>query len=240
MTARFFSLLAFTFLVSAMASAQPDGPLTYGKAPEFKASSTMGVINFPEDYFGRWKIIFSHPADFTPVCSSEILELARRQEEFRKLNTQLLVISTDGLNSHIEWVKSLESISIEGQAPVQIGFPLIADADLVISTTYGILQRDSSGRAFDIRSVFFIDPEDNIRATLYYPHSVGRSIPEILRLLQALQLEEEKDVLIPVNWEPGQDVMLPSPGSVEESHKRSQNKDPRLYNRTWYMWYRKL
>jgi peroxiredoxin 2/4 len=233
------TVLIVTFL-AVIAHGQPDGPLTYGKAPAFMATSTMGLINFPEDYYGKWKIIFSHPADFTPVCTSEIMELARREAEFRKLKTQILVLSTDGLNSHIEWVKSMEGIAIEGKNQVRITFPLIADADLVISTLYGILQKDSAGRAYDIRSVFFIDPQDNIRATLYYPSSVGRSIPEILRILHALQTEDDHGVLIPVNWEPGEDVMLPSPGSVEESQRRSQKKDPKLYHHAWYMWYRKL
>jgi peroxiredoxin 2/4 len=240
MTARLSFAVLIISLFSVMASGQADGPLTYGKAPAFTANSTTGKLHFPDDFYGKWKIIFSHPADFTPVCSSEIMELARRAEEFRNMNTQLLVVSTDGLNSHIEWVKSMESIVIEGQNPVKIAFPLIADPDLVVSKLYGILQLDSTGRAYDIRSVFFIDPENNIRATMVYPSSVGRSIPEILRVLQALQLEDDLGVLLPVNWEPGKDVMLPSPGSIEESQRRSQRRDPKLYHHAWYMWYRKL
>ncbi len=216
-----------------------NGPLTSGTAPSFRAISTMGEINFPDDYFGKWKIIFSHPADFTPVCTSEILALAASQEEFKKLKTQLLVISTDGLNSHIEWVKSMESISYEGFEPVKIDFPLIADSELEVSRVYGLLQSKTDEKK-DIRGVIFIDPTNKIRAFFHYPNSIGRNIEEIKRTLIALQTQESYDVLTPANWQPGDEVLIKSPSTIEEAEKLERKKDASLRKVTWYMWYKKM
>jgi len=216
-----------------------NGPLTSGTAPSFRAISTMGEINFPDDYFGKWKIIFSHPADFTPVCTSEILALAASQEEFKKLKTQLLVISTDGLNSHIEWVKSMESISYEGFEPVKIDFPLIADSELEVSRLYGLLQSKTDEKK-DIRGVIFIDPTNKIRAFFHYPNSIGRNIEEIKRTLIALQTQESYDVLTPANWQPGDEVLIKSPSTIEEAEKLERKKDASLRKVTWYMWYKKM
>lgn len=236
--------LLFIFLVSVQISfAQQNspfnGPLTRGIAPSFKAVSTNGQINFPDDYYNKWKILFSHPADFTPVCSSEILALAAMQEDFKKLSTALIVISTDGLNSHIEWIKSLETLSREGSSPVKIEFPLVTDADLSISKKFGILQQDSA-RSRDIRSVFIIDPENKIRAMFYYPNNVGRNIEEIKRTLIALQTGDKYDVLTPANWSPGDDVLIHSPATVQDAEKLKGKNDTNLFEMTWYMWYRKL
>jgi peroxiredoxin 2/4 len=219
--------------------AERSGPLTSGTAPSFKATSTMGDINFPDDYFGKWKILFSHPADFTPVCTSEILALAASHEEFKKLKTQLIVISTDGLNSHIEWVKSMESISYEGFSPVKIDFPLIADNELVVSKLYGLLQSNSKERK-DIRGVVFIDTENKIRAFFHYPNSVGRNIEEIKRTLIALQTEDKHGVQTPANWQPGNEVLIKSPSSIQEAEKLERKQDASLRKVTWYMWFKKL
>jgi peroxiredoxin (alkyl hydroperoxide reductase subunit C) len=134
--------IILTLLVLPVFSQGVSNPLITGKAPSFIGESTQGEVNFPSDYFGKWTIIFSHPADFTPVCTSEILELAAIQQDFKKLNTTLLVISTDGLNSHIEWVKSMESINYKNYGKLKINFPIISDADLNISRKYGIIQFD--------------------------------------------------------------------------------------------------
>jgi peroxiredoxin 2/4 len=214
-------------------------PIAWGYAPSFVAASTTGTINFPADYYGKWKILFSHPADFTPVCTSEIIALANLQDEFRKLNTSLIVISTDGLNSHIEWVKSIESVSVKGSSPVKIGFPLVTDANLEISKKYGILQQDSA-KTRDIRSVYIIDPDNDIQAMFYYPRTVGRNIEEIKRTLIALQTHEKYSVLTPANWKPGDDVLLPSPVTVQDAEKLREKKNPDLYEAAWYMWYKKL
>jgi peroxiredoxin 2/4 len=220
----------------------PHGPLVYGTAPAFKAISTLGTINFPDDYYGKWKILFSHPADFTPVCTSEILSLATTQDDFKKLNAALIVISTDGLNSHLEWIQSMESISVDSVKPVKIEFPIISDVDLNISTLYGIIQLDTldSIAKKDIRGVFIIDPENKIRTFFAYPQTVGRNIEEIKRVLLALQTEDKQDVLIPANWQPGDDVLIHSPKTIKESEKLDEKKDLKLRKITWYMWYRKL
>lgn len=216
-----------------------NGPLTSGTAPSFKAISTMGEINFPDDYFGKWKILFSHPADFTPVCTSEILALAASQEEFEKLKTQLIIISTDGLNSHIEWIKSMESISYEGFSPVKINFPMIADSELEVSKLYGLLQANSSERK-DIRGVVFIDTENKIRAFFHYPNTVGWNIEEIKRTLIALQTQDKHNVQTPANWKPGDEVLIKSPSSIQEAVKLERKQDASLRKVTWYMWFKKL
>ncbi len=235
-------LLAFCFFsysTWAQTPSYPTGPLTSGKAPSFSATSTMGRINFPDDYFGKWKILFSHPSAFTPVCTSEIIALAQSQDEFKKLKTQLIVFSTDGLNSHLEWVKSIESIEQAGLPPVKIDFPLVSDTDFTISKRYGLLQ-DGKDAALNIRGVVFIDPDDNIRAFFYYPHSIGRNVDEIFRTLIALQTQDRYDVLTPANWQPGDEVLIASPGSISESEKLERRNNRNLRKVTWYMWYRRL
>ncbi len=236
-------ILTIIFLISigavfGQSSSLPNSPLTSGPAPAFTAKSTKGDIHFPADYFGKWKIIFSHPADFTPVCSSEILALADIQADFKKANAVLLVISTDGLNSHLAWEQSLEGISREGKAQVDIDFPIISDADLSISRNYGILHKDT-GKIEDIRSVIFVDPENNIQAMFFYPDYVGRNIPEIYRTLLALQMHDRREVMTPANWQPGDAVLLPSPPSIKDSDKMAEKNDPDQFRLAWYMWYRK-
>lgn len=213
-------------------------PLIGEDAPSFVANSTVGEIKFPEDFFSKWKIIFSHPADFTPVCSSEILELAKLQEDFQKLNTAIMVISTDGINSHMEWVNSLEGIEYKQGPKVHINFPLIADDHLEISHKYGMIHPSYSDKK-DIRGVFIIDPANKIRALFFYPASTGRNFDEITRTLIALQESEKSAILTPANWKPGDDVMLPSPVNKVDAEKMKQKNDPKIYNYTWYMWFKK-
>jgi len=214
-------------------------PLIGERAPSFNQVSTMGNINFPLGYSGKWKILFSHPGDFTAICSTEILELADMQDDFTKLNTSIFVISTDGLNSHLEWIRSLESIESDGKKAVKINFPLISDTDMSISKKYGMIHQYSSTTK-DIRGVFIINPDDKIAAIFYYPSKIGRNMEEIKRTLIALQTVEKYNVLTPVNWEPGEDVMIPSPVTIEDSKKLEDNKDKDTYMKTWYMWYKKL
>jgi peroxiredoxin (alkyl hydroperoxide reductase subunit C) len=231
------ALLSFAALAYGQDVFQRSQPMIDDLAPSFEASTTMGTLKFPDDYFGKWKILMSHPADFTAVCSSEILEIAQSQDEFDKLNTAVAVISTDGLNSHLEWVNSLESLEYEGRK-LKIKFPLIADPNMLIARKYGMVHPNSSS-SHAIRSVFFISPENKIRAVISYPMQVGRSVPEMLRVLSALQLTEDHSFLAPANWEPGRDVMLPSPKTVQEAEKLSNKKSADLYNLNWYMWYKK-
>jgi peroxiredoxin 2/4 len=235
-----FYTLVFSLLIALNSFAQNNsGPLISGSAPSFTAESTQGKIHFPDDYFSKWKIIFCHPADFTPVCTSEILTLAALQEDFKKLNTALIVVSTDGLNSHIEWVKSMEMLNYKGQGNIKITFPLVSDANLNISKKYRILQSDSTSHK-DIRAVFFIDPDNNIRAMFYYPSSVGRNMEEIKRTLIALQTDDKHDVLTPANWQPGDEVLIHSPSSINEADKLRAKKSSDLFEFTWYMWFKKI
>ena len=181
---------ALIFIFALVIYSQNDDnvrmPMLGESAPSFNAQSTNGDINFPDDYFGKWKIIFSHPAAFTPVCTSELLELAYLQSDFDDLGTELIVLSTDGLNSQIEWVKSMETIDYRGMGLVDIKFPVISDANYTISRNYGMIH-SKSGSTKDIRAVFVIDPDNKIRTIFYYPQNVGRNIDEIKRTLVALQ-----------------------------------------------------
>jgi peroxiredoxin 2/4 len=235
---RIIKLLLIIVMLKISFAANSQTPYIGQKAPSFKAESTSGMINFPEDFYNKWKIIFSHPADFTPVCTSEIMALAEKQDDFSKLNTALIVVSTDGLNSHIEWVKSIESITISGKDPVKINFPLIADVSLSVSKMYNLLRKDTAERK-DMRSVIFIDTDDKIRAILTYPDYIGRNMDEIERILIALQTADKQNVLTPANWKPGDDVLIKAPKTMDESNKLKEKNLPGYYNYTWYMWFKK-
>jgi peroxiredoxin (alkyl hydroperoxide reductase subunit C) len=211
-------------------------PLIGERAPEFTAESTTGNIKFPDDYFGKWKILFSHPAAFTPVCTSEILELAYLQDNFKKLNTQIIVLSTDGINSHIEWTKSMQSIAYKGIATPAIKFPLISDVNAEISKKYGMIHPYTSTTK-DIRGVYIIDPENKIRAIFFYPNTTGRNIAEIERTLIALQESDATASYTPANWVPGQDLIMKSPATMEESEKLLAKNDPGMYSYAWYFWF---
>jgi peroxiredoxin 2/4 len=238
-----FSLLFFTMILVGQLWPQAIDntriPLLGELAPEFTAQSTTGEIHFPDDYSMKWKILFSHPADFTPVCSSEILQLASMQEDFDKLNTKIIVISTDGLNSHIAWVKSLETINYPGKEPEKIKFPLVSDPDFKISKKFGMLHSYTSTTK-DVRGVFIIDPNDRICAVFFYPHNIGRNMDEIKRTLIALQTSEKYDILTPANWNPGGDVMVKNPSNHEEVKVPNKNKSSNPTIFPWYMNFIKL
>jgi len=212
-------------------------PLIGTKAPSFKAPSTNGPLAFPGDFGGQWKILFAHPRDFTPVCSSEILDLAYRQEEFRALGAQIVVLSVDRLVSHQSWKADLEDISFKGREKVKIEFPLVVDSSYAISYKYGMVDTQVKGGQ-SVRGVFFIDPDNVVRAFQFYPSEVGRSTDEILRALQALQAHDShENVVLPVNWHPGDDFMKPflTPEDKEELKK----PDSDVYYVNWYMIYKK-
>jgi peroxiredoxin 2/4 len=230
--------IVFAGFVLAQETKEIRIPLIGEIAPSFIAESTKGPINFPEDYFGKWIILFSHPADFTPVCSTEILELAAAQEDFKKLNTQLVVMSTDSKNSHIEWVNSLEEIKYKGREPVEIDFPLVSDQSLQISKSYGMIHPNSNSTR-DVRGVFIIDPNDKIRAIFFYPMATGRNIDEIKRTLMAMQLTDRQNIFTPANWQPGQDVLLPAPATKQEADRLTEDRNPKLSSLAWYIWFMK-
>lgn len=229
-------LLASSFAMAQTGSSQRI-PLIGSKAPSFKAPSTNGPVSFPEDFEGKWKILFSHPRDFTPVCSSEILDLAYRQKEFEELNTQIVVMSVDRMVSHQSWKADLEGIDFRGRGQVSIRFPLVVDSSYAVAYKYGMVDILSrSGQT--VRGIFFIDPSNVIRAFQFYPPEVGRNTDEILRTLTALQAhDDKKDVVLPVNWKPGDDYMKTnlSPEDKEELKK----SDSDIYYINWYMIYKK-
>lgn len=211
-------------------------PLIGEKAPSFTAESTNGTINFPEDYGRKWKILFSHPQDFTPVCSSEIIELARLQPEFDKMGVRMAIVSTDPLSTHVQWKKALESINLDNKGTVKINFPIIDDKNITISKEYGMIHAESNSTR-SVRGVFIIDPDNIIRAMYFYPKEVGRSTDEIIRTISALQLTASQNVLTPVNWKAGDDVFVPyNPTSDLSSPK---NVPDGYYKPAWFMWYKK-
>lgn len=188
-------------------------PLIGEKAPAFKALTTQGEINFPHDYRGKWVILFSHPADFTPVCTTEFMTFASMEPEFRKLNTELIGLSIDSHYSHIAWLRSIkEKIKYRGMENIEVKFPVIADLTMDVAKKFGMVQPGASNTQA-VRAVFFIDPDGVIRALIYYPLSNGRNFDEIMRLLVAMQTSDKHKVATPADWRPGDKVIIPPPGS---------------------------
>ncbi len=210
------------------------------KAPEFKAVTTQGKINFPGDYKGSWVIFFSHPADFTPVCTSEFMTFATLEEKFERANCKLVGLSVDGLYSHIAWLRTIkEKIEFKGMKNVEVKFPLIEDITMEISKKYGMIQPgESSTKA--VRAVFFIDPKGIIRTIIYYPLSLGRNFEELYRVLIALQTADEFEVATPADWQPGDEVIVPPAGScgVAKERVEGNEKDIKCYD--WFFCTKKL
>lgn len=199
-------------------------------APDFDAKSTQGTIRLSEyTSQGKWVMLFSHPSDFTPVCSTEFIELARRSDEFERLNVQLIGLSIDSVPSHIAWIRDLEQIS-----GVKIKFPLIADLNQKVSQLYGLVHEAVSDTS-TVRAVFAIDPKGNIRALLYYPQQLGRSVDELLRVFRALQTVDEHGVSCPVDWVPGNRVVVPAPGTIEDAAKRVNGGGAGFDVQSWYL-----
>ena len=182
-------------------------------APDFDAATTEGRKAL-SDYRGKWLVMFSHPADFTPVCTTEFIGFARRQQDFAALNAELLGLSIDSTHSHIAWV-----LSIREKFGVEINFPIIADLDMKVASAYGMIQPGASDTAA-VRATFIIDPEGVLRAMVYYPMSAGRSVDEIYRLLLALQTADANACSMPENWQPGEPVIVPAPKTPQEALAR--------------------
>ena len=208
-------------------------PMIGDPAPEFRAITTMGKVDFPADYKGSWVVLFSHPADFTPVCTTEFIGFSKMAEEFAELNTKLLGLSIDSLHSHLAWSRSIESIDLDGNGPVKIKFPIIADISMAVAKKYGMLQ--TVAKTQTIRAVFIIDPEGIIRTILYYPMSTGRNLPEIKRIILALQKHDEDNVSTPANWHPGDRVVMGAPLTLEDAENRMalEDEDVKVYD--WYL-----
>jgi peroxiredoxin (alkyl hydroperoxide reductase subunit C) len=213
-------------------------PLLGEQAPSFTAESTSGTINFPGDYGRRWKVLFSHPQDFTPVCSSEILELTNLQNEFEKIKTQLVVVSTDALATHQDWKKALEQINFKDRGTKQIKFPLVADANLSVAKLYGMIHSQTNSTK-DVRGVFIIDPDNVLRAMFFYPLNVGRNTEEIVRTISALQTADEMHVSTPADWKYGDDVLVRYL-NADDAKKLAENKAEGIYKVSWFMTYKKM
>jgi peroxiredoxin (alkyl hydroperoxide reductase subunit C) len=183
-------------------------------APDFKAMTTTGMMQFSEYIKGSWTILFSHPADFTPVCTTEMSGFAVLEDEFKKMNTKLVGLSIDSIHSHVAWVNNVKE-----KTGIFMKFPIIADIDMKVSKLYGMLQPGESETAA-VRAVFFIDPNGKIRLIMYYPLNVGRNMDEIIRALQALQTADEHKVALPLNWKPGEKAIVPPPKTIDELEER--------------------
>lgn len=214
-------------------------PLIGDKAPSFRAKTTQGEIRFPEDFEGKWVILFSHPADFTPVCTTEFMTFASMAEEFKTLNTELIGLSVDSLFAHIAWLRTIkEKIEYKGLKRVEVKFPLIEDIKMDVAKKYGMIQPGSSDTQA-VRAVFVIDPESVVRCILYYPSSTGRNFDEIKRIVLALQKADAEGIATPANWRPGDDVIIPPPGSCGTAQQRMDSQDENTYCLDWFLCFKK-
>ena len=213
-------------------------PLINDDAPAFKAVTTQGEISFPEDYKGKWVILFSHPADFTPVCTTEFMTFASMIDEFKALNTELIGLSVDSLYAHIAWLRKIQELEWNGISKPEVTFPLIEDIKMDVARKYGMIQPGASTTQA-VRSVFFIDPKGKIRAIIYYPLSLGRNFDEIKRVIQALQKADADNCATPADWRPGDDVIVPTAGSCGTAKERVESDDPDMYCLDWFMCFRR-
>jgi peroxiredoxin (alkyl hydroperoxide reductase subunit C) len=213
----------------------PRGMLRIGDpAPSFTAQSTQGPVNFPADYSGKWVIFFSHPADFTPVCTSEFMTFAKMADEFAAYNTDLVGLSVDGLYSHIAWLRTIkDKIKFRDMADIEVKFPLVEDVSMEIAKKYGmIMPGEDSTKA--VRAVFVIDPKGLIRTIIYYPLSLGRNFDELLRVVKGLQTADHFDVATPADWRPGDRVIVPPAGSCGIAKERMDGDDDGVECEDWF------
>jgi peroxiredoxin (alkyl hydroperoxide reductase subunit C) len=212
-------------------------PLIGDPAPHFEAVTTQGKITFPEDYQGKWVILFSHPADFTPVCTTEFMTFASMADEFKQLNTELVGLSVDSLYAHIAWLRKIQELEWNGMKHVEVKFPLIEDIKMDVANKFGMIQSQSTTQA--VRAVFIIDPKAIIRVILYYPAAVGRNFDEIKRTLLALQKADKDGVATPANWRPGDNTIIPTPGSCGVAKERMETKSEDKICLDWFLCFKK-
>jgi peroxiredoxin (alkyl hydroperoxide reductase subunit C) len=224
----------------AKVHAGPRIPLIGETAPAFQAVTTQGPIQFPQDYKGKWVILFSHPADFTPVCTTEFMTFAKMMPKFEALNCKLIGLSIDSNYSHIAWLRRIfDAIEYKGMKNVAVTFPVIADLKMDVAKKYGMVQ-PAADDTHAVRAVFVIDPKAKVRAVLYYPLSNGRNMDEILRLLIALQTTDKHNVATPANWQPGDEVIVPPPGSCGTAEERMSKPDPDVRALDWFFSLKKM
>jgi len=218
---------------------QQGMPLIGDKAPAFKALTTQGDISFPEDYVGKWVILFSHPADFTPTCTTEFMTFASMAEDFEARNCQLIGLSIDSNYSHIAWLRKIKELEWNGMSDIEVRFPVIADLKMDVAHKFGMLQPNEDD-THAVRAVFIMDPEAKVRAILYYPLSNGRNMDEIMRLLVAMQTSDEHGVATPANWVPGDEVIVPPPGSCGQAEERVEGAGDDYRCLDWFLCLKKL
>lgn len=213
-------------------------PLIGEDAPAFKAITTQGEINFPEDYKGKWVILFSHPADFTPVCTTEFMTFASMIDAFKAINTELVGLSVDSLYAHIAWLRRIQELEWKDMKHVNVTFPLIEDIRMEVANKYGMIQPNASNTQA-VRAVFVIDPNGKIRTILYYPLSTGRNFDEIKRIILALQKADSDHCATPADWRPGDDVIVPTAGSCGTARERMENQSEDQYCLDWFLCFKK-
>lgn len=209
-------------------------PLIGDIAPSFKAKTTSGDINFPEDYKGKWVILFSHPADFTPVCTTEFMTFGKMKDEFKMLNTELIGLSIDSISSHLAWIKTIEKLKWKDMENIKIDFPIIEDIGMTVANKYGMIQPSASDTKA-VRAVFIIDPESKIRTILYYPLSLGRNFFELKRIIMALQESDLNEVSIPADWMPLDDVIIKAPTTVKQLTDLPKSMSTGTYCLDWFL-----
>lgn len=205
-------------------------PLIGEPAPDFEAETTHGHLKL-SDLKGKWVVLFSHPADFTPVCTTEFLAFAAIHDELKALNVQLVGLSVDSVSAHLAWVHAIKE-----KMGVQIPFPIIADLTMTVSNKYGMIHKGQSSTAA-VRAVFFIDDKGIMRGMLYYPLSNGRYMPEIIRMIKAFQTSDKYHVATPANWQPGDKVVVPAPKTAAEMEKRPTEG---YECKDWYLCFKKI
>ena len=213
-------------------------PLIGDKFPEISVKTTHGTINLPSDYKGKWFVLFSHPGDFTPVCTTEFVGFSKKAKEFEKLNCELIGLSVDQVFSHIKWVEWIKE-----NLDVTVPFPIIADELGILAKKLGMIHEAKGTNT--VRAVFIIDPNSIIRLMIYYPQEIGRSVDEVLRSLKALVVTSENHVACPENF-PNNEllgenvVMIPPPGSIEEIAENKMKTDENILQKDWWFRYKKL
>lgn len=234
----FLLLISLTFSLGSVFSQSIKIPLIGSTAPSFTAESTNGTISFPKDFGKNWKVLFSHPQDFTPVCSTELLELAFMQNDFKKLGVKMAIISTNDLALHKMWKMHLEELDYKGRGPQKIDFPLCDDHSLAISKAYGMLHEPVSTNK-DVRGVFIIDPNNIVRSINFYPMQIGRNMKEVERIVEALQTADRLAVVTPANWNVGDDVMVGHFPFTDQQIAENPSLKNDFYNVGDRIWFKK-
>ena len=214
-------------------------PIIGDSEPEFLAHTTNVIFKFQGYYAVKWVILFSHPADFTPVCTTEFMTFQSILSELQALNTEIIGLSVGTLTGHLAWIESIQNIEYNNWKNMTITFPIIDDINMSVAKKYGMIHSHASDNK-TVRAVFFIDPKGVIRAILYYPLTTGRNFDEIKRVLIALQASDSFGISTPADWQPGKDVVIPAPSTTKEMEERLKNKDKNLDVKSWYLTMKKM